>query len=76
MGEFISYKKFYEQPLKLTENIQSELQKDCYAVFACRHKFAGKFALFMVKRAMNHIALMGCTPPCSLSQRVSTILRM
>lgn len=39
MGEFISHKKFYEQPLKLNENIQSDLQKDCYSVFACRHKF-------------------------------------
>ena len=37
--EIISYKKFYEDPVKKGEKVEDELARDCYNVFACRHKF-------------------------------------
>lgn len=39
MNELISYKEFYQQSLKENESISEEMVKDCFAVFACRHKF-------------------------------------
>lgn len=37
--EILSYKKFYDEPVKKDAPISDELTKDCYNVFACRHKF-------------------------------------
>ena len=37
--EIISYKKCYSEPVKSGIEISDELTKDCFAVFACRHKF-------------------------------------
>jgi Fe-S oxidoreductase len=39
MVELLSYKKFYDEPLKKDEPVSEEITKDCYTVFACRHKF-------------------------------------
>ena len=39
MPEFLSYKKFYDEPLKKTEPVSDEMTKDAYMCFACRHKF-------------------------------------
>ena len=37
--EILSYKDFYEEPVKKDAPVSEELTKDCYNVFACRHKF-------------------------------------
>ena len=37
--EILSYKDFYEEPVKRDAPVSEELTKDCYNVFACRHKF-------------------------------------
>jgi len=37
--EILSYKEFYDEPVKKDAPISDELTKDCYNVFACRHKF-------------------------------------
>lgn len=39
MQELLSKKDFYDVPFKDGEKISEEFQKDCYATFACRHKF-------------------------------------
>ncbi|WP_176761340.1 (Fe-S)-binding protein [Desulforhopalus singaporensis] len=37
--QFISKKNFYDSPLEDGSAVSAELRRDCYAVFACRHKF-------------------------------------
>lgn len=37
--QFLSKKDFYNIPLKDGKPITTEMRRDCYAVFACRHKF-------------------------------------
>lgn len=55
MGEFISHKKFYEQPLQSETVMPEELTKDCYAVFACRHKFCREICpVFAETRNESH----------------------
>lgn len=39
MSELISHKEFFEIPLKQGEPVDADMVKDCYATFACRHKF-------------------------------------
>lgn len=39
MSELLSHKDFYPIPLKRNEPVNEDLVKDCYATFACRHKF-------------------------------------
>lgn len=37
--EYISKKEFYSEPLGDDKAVSTEMRRDCYAVFACRHKF-------------------------------------
>lgn len=39
MSEILNYKDFYDIPLRENEQVVEQMVKDCYAVFACRHKF-------------------------------------
>jgi Fe-S oxidoreductase len=36
---YISKKSFYDSPLGDDKQVPPEMRRDCYAVFACRHKF-------------------------------------
>jgi heterodisulfide reductase subunit D len=39
MAELLSSKTYYSQPIQSGEPVPLDIVKDCYSVFACRHKF-------------------------------------
>lgn len=64
--EFISKKSIYDTPLGDGKPVTSELRRDCYAVFACRHKFCRDVCpVFIEERDENgssygfHAAILG-----------------
>lgn len=55
--EILSYKKFYSDPVAIDKPVSDELAKDCYAVFACRHKFCREWCpVYVEERNESHIS--------------------
>ncbi len=56
MSELLSHKDFYQIPLRRDEPVNADMVKDCYATFACRHKFCREVCpVYQVERNEAYI---------------------
>ena len=74
--EILSYKKFYEDPVKKGEKVDDELSKDCYNVFACRHKFCREWCPDYVEEGNEsytsyilHVVRLSHGPPRAIARQ-------